>query len=214
MMNRRKYTETFHTLYQGLLCALILLALVVTSCCGQGDQGDSTTPETVRMDSSERADAARFECGRIDSTDIVAQGELDLSNETTEGGSAEVFRQEGAVVRIQGGLLGETFRFIFDYRYGAGELVCASETVTTMQTIYETEPEGPAPNWRFDFLFFDGSELLSQITERAPHDADPFHGPEELRVFAAHVFEMASSAGHEAELAGVVDEGESESSAL
>ncbi len=154
---------------------------------------DAPTNVDVSSSNDERADASRLACGRIDATDTLTASQLDLSAESTEGGGAEVFRNGDEVVRIRGGLLGETFRLYFDYRYLEGQLVCASETITTLHTIYESEPEGPGRSWRFDFLFFDGPDLLSQITERTPADASPHHDQDAVLASAARLFDRASS---------------------
>lgn len=175
---------------------VVAAALLLASGCGAGPVAAPGAARRADARADDRAaDEARLACGRVDAHSLPVRSRLDLERMTTEGGYAEVFESEGEIVEISGGLLGETFRFMFDYRYREGELVCATETVTTLYTISQSWPEGPQPEWRFDMLFFDGPRLVSRVTERAPRDTPPHHPPDEVRAFAARLFEMAAVEG-------------------
>lgn len=145
--------------------------------------------------------AAKATCDAIDQD---SQGEpadtLDLLGEAAEGGSANVYRPSRTATRITGELLGEAQRWSFDYRYHNGVLVCATEVVTTANTVTTTLANGDpsaAPTigrmQRFRVFLVSETALEVALDEQIADPtgwSPPFRTPDPVR-FAERLLELA-----------------------
>jgi len=192
--------------------AVVLLAVVTGAGCagGAGGARGESRPETatrrpeagapsdalvrdLEPACSDAADEAMLACARIGAF-RGAGGRCDVEALATEGGHARVFRPGPRFAMIRGGLLFESRRLAFDYRFRDGVLLCASEELSNVQVIEEQRGH-PAwePYWHTQRLVFRDGSMIGRVEDYTRTGAGAGRAPETIRAFAASLLERADA---------------------